>query len=109
MLLPETCAPARPRLQFPGSRCAHSAGSRRADRGDERGLLVPARINHYRLPGTKFRHTSERLSRAVRSGPAPNPMLNSWNNALVYHEFFLHSDRSGGLGVATGGMGTLAT
>jgi alpha-N-arabinofuranosidase len=37
-----------------------------------------------------------------------NPMLNPLTNALVYHEFFRHSDMVG-LGVATGGMGTLAT
>jgi alpha-N-arabinofuranosidase len=45
------------------------------------------------------------------SGSAPviaNPMLNPMTNALVYHEFFRHSDMVG-LGVATGGMGTLAT
>jgi alpha-N-arabinofuranosidase len=36
-----------------------------------------------------------------------NPMLNPLTNALVYHEFFRHSDMVG-LGVATGGMGTLA-
>ena len=36
-----------------------------------------------------------------------NPMLNSMTNALVYHEFFRHSDMVA-LGVATGGMGTLA-
>jgi len=43
-------------------------------------------------------------------GNAPavvNPMLNPITNALVYHEFFRHSDMVG-LGVATGGMGTLA-
>jgi alpha-N-arabinofuranosidase len=37
----------------------------------------------------------------------PNPMLNSMTNALVYHEFFRHSDMVA-LGVATGGMGTQA-
>jgi hypothetical protein len=36
-----------------------------------------------------------------------NPMLNPLTNALVYHEFFRHSDMEG-LGVATEGMGTLA-
>jgi alpha-N-arabinofuranosidase len=36
-----------------------------------------------------------------------NPMLNPMTNALVYHEFFRHSDMVA-LGVATGGMGTLA-
>ena len=35
-------------------------------------------------------------------------MLNPLTNALVYHEFFRHSDKVG-LAVATGGMGTLAT
>jgi hypothetical protein len=34
-------------------------------------------------------------------------MLNPLTNALVYHEFFRHSDMVA-LGVATGGMGTLA-
>ena len=34
-------------------------------------------------------------------------MLNPLTNALVYHEFFRHSDKVG-LAVATGGMGTLA-
>ena len=49
-------------------------------------------------------------NRAVGSGPAPvsNPMLNPLTNALVYHEFFRHSDQVG-LGVATGGMGGVAT
>jgi alpha-L-arabinofuranosidase len=37
-----------------------------------------------------------------------NAMLNPLTNALVYHEFFRHWDMVG-LGVATGGMGTLAT
>jgi len=48
-------------------------------------------------------------SRSVGSGPAPavNPMLNPLTNALVYHEFFRHSDMVG-LAVATGGMGTVA-
>jgi alpha-N-arabinofuranosidase len=44
------------------------------------------------------------------SGSAPpigNPMLNPMTNALVYHEFFRHSEMVA-LGVATGGMGTLA-
>ena len=36
-----------------------------------------------------------------------NPMLNPLTNALVYHEFFRHSDMVA-LGVATGGMRTLA-
>ena len=39
--------------------------------------------------------------------PVSHPMLNPLTNALVYHEFFRHSDRVG-LAVATGGMGTLA-
>ena len=45
----------------------------------------------------------------VGGGPAPvnHPMLNPLTNALVYHEFFRHSDKVG-LAVATGGMGTLA-
>jgi alpha-N-arabinofuranosidase len=48
-------------------------------------------------------------NRAVGSGPAPvsAPMLNPLTNALVYHEFFRHSDKVG-LAVATGGMGTVA-
>lgn len=42
------------------------------------------------------------------STPAPvNPMLNPMTNALVYHEFFRHSDMVA-LGVATGGMGLMA-
>ncbi len=49
-------------------------------------------------------------NRAVGSGPAPasHPMLNPLTNALVYHEFFRHSDKVG-LAVATGGMGTVAS
>ncbi len=39
--------------------------------------------------------------------PANHPMLNPLTNALVYHEFFRHSDKVG-LAVATGGMGALA-
>lgn len=48
-------------------------------------------------------------NRAVGGGPPPvnHPMLNPLTNALVYHEFFRHSDKVG-LAVATGGMGTLA-
>ena len=48
-------------------------------------------------------------NRGVGGGPAPvsHPMLNPLTNALVYHEFFRHSDKVG-LAVATGGMGTLA-
>jgi alpha-N-arabinofuranosidase len=48
-------------------------------------------------------------NRSVGSGPPPasNPMLNPLTNALVYHEFFRHSDKVG-LAVATGGMGGVA-
>ncbi len=44
---------------------------------------------------------------ATAATPAGTPMLNPMTNALVYHEFFRHSDMVA-LGVATGGMGTLA-
>jgi alpha-N-arabinofuranosidase len=44
---------------------------------------------------------------ATAAVPANSPMLNPMTNALVYHEFFRHSDMVA-LGVATGGMGTLA-
>jgi alpha-L-arabinofuranosidase len=49
-------------------------------------------------------------NRALGGGPRPvnHPMLNPLTNALVYHEFFRHSDKVG-LAVATGGMGTLAS
>jgi alpha-N-arabinofuranosidase len=49
-------------------------------------------------------------NRGVGSGPAPvsHPMLNPLTNALVYHEFFRHSDKVG-LAVATGGMGGVAS
>jgi len=49
-------------------------------------------------------------NRAVGGGPAPvlNPMMNPLTNALVYHEFFRHSDKVG-LAVATGGMGGVAS
>ncbi len=49
-------------------------------------------------------------SRSVGSGPPPasHPMLNPLTNALVYHEFFRHSDKVG-LAVATGGMGAVAS
>ena len=49
-------------------------------------------------------------NRSLGTGPAPasNPMLNPLTNALVYHEFFRHSDMVG-LGVATGGMGAVAS
>jgi alpha-N-arabinofuranosidase len=49
-------------------------------------------------------------NRSVGGGaavPVSHPMLNPMTNALVYHEFFRHSDMVG-LAVATGGMGTLA-
>jgi alpha-N-arabinofuranosidase len=49
-------------------------------------------------------------NRALTPGGAPpvnNPMLNPMTNALVYHEFFRHSDKVG-LAVATGGMGLVA-
>ena len=48
-------------------------------------------------------------NRSLGTGPAPagNPMLNPLTNALVYHEFFRHSDMVG-LAVATGGMGAVA-
>src|ERR1044072_2899464 len=42
-----------------------------------------------------------------RRGPCESPMVNPLTNALVYHEFFRHSDMVA-LGVATGGMNTLA-
>lgn len=41
------------------------------------------------------------------TAPVSSLMLNPMTNALVYHEFFRHSDMVA-LGVATGGMGTLA-
>jgi alpha-L-arabinofuranosidase len=45
---------------------------------------------------------------AGATAPAPdNPMLNSLTEALVYHEFFRHSDKVG-LAIATGGMGMMA-
>lgn len=49
-------------------------------------------------------------NRSVGNGPAPasHPMLNPLTNALVYHEFFRHSDMVG-LAVATGGMGAVAS
>jgi alpha-N-arabinofuranosidase len=48
-------------------------------------------------------------NRGVGGGPPPvnHPMLNPLTNALVYHEFFRHSDKVG-LAVATGGMRGLA-
>jgi alpha-N-arabinofuranosidase len=49
-------------------------------------------------------------NRGLGGGPPPanDPMLNPLANALVYHEFFRHSDMVG-LAVATGGMRALAT
>jgi alpha-N-arabinofuranosidase len=47
------------------------------------------------------------LNQAGGTPPASHPMLNAMTNALVYHEFFRHSDMVA-LGVATGGMGTVA-
>jgi alpha-N-arabinofuranosidase len=49
-------------------------------------------------------------NRSVHPGsppPASHPMLNPMTNALVYHEFFRHSDKVA-LAVATGGMGLMA-
>lgn len=48
-------------------------------------------------------------NRGIGGGPPPvsHPMLNALTNALVYHEFFRHSDMVG-LAVATGGMGGVA-
>jgi alpha-N-arabinofuranosidase len=44
---------------------------------------------------------------AGSAAPVPdNPMLNSLTEALVYHEFFRHSDKVG-LAIATGGMGMM--
>jgi alpha-N-arabinofuranosidase len=69
-----------------------------------------------RFPGLKdkdirfaFDEWSPR-NRGVGGKPAPvsHPMLNPLTNALVYHEFFRHSDKVG-LAVATGGMGALAS
>jgi alpha-N-arabinofuranosidase len=69
-----------------------------------------------RFPGLKdrdikfaFDEWSPR-NRAVRGGAPPvnHPMLNPLTNALVFHEFFRHSDMVG-LAVATGGMGGVAT
>jgi alpha-N-arabinofuranosidase len=69
-----------------------------------------------RMPGLKNRGIKFAFdewaprNRPVSAGapvPAGSPMLNPMTNALVYHEFFRHSDMVA-LGVATGGMGTLA-
>jgi alpha-L-arabinofuranosidase len=48
-------------------------------------------------------------NRGLEGGPPPatHPMLYALTNALVYHEFFRHSDKVG-LAVATGGMRGLA-
>jgi alpha-L-arabinofuranosidase len=51
---------------------------------------------------------SSRPLNPAGGSPSPvNPMLNPLTNALVYHEFFRHTDMVA-LGVATGGMGMLA-
>lgn len=47
------------------------------------------------------------VNASIGAPPISNPMLNPMTNALVYHEFFRHSNMVA-LGVATGGMGTLA-
>jgi alpha-N-arabinofuranosidase len=49
-------------------------------------------------------------NRGLAGGPPPvnHPMLNPLTNALVYHEFFRHSDKVG-LAVATGGLGAVST
>ena len=69
-----------------------------------------------RMPGLKSRDIKfafdewaprNRPVSASAAAPASSPMLNPLSNALVYHEFFRHSDMVA-LGVATGGMGTLA-
>jgi alpha-N-arabinofuranosidase len=64
------------------------------------------------LKGKSIRFAFDEWSprnRGLGGGPPPvnHPMLNPLTNALVYHEFFRHSDLVG-LAVATGGMGTLA-
>jgi alpha-N-arabinofuranosidase len=69
-----------------------------------------------RFPHLKRRHIKFAFdewsprNRAVGGGTPPvnHPMLNPLTNALVYHEFFRHSDMVG-LAVATGGMGGVAT
>jgi alpha-N-arabinofuranosidase len=68
------------------------------------------RMPHLRDKDIKFAFDEwSPRNRSVGTGPAPasNPMLNPLTNALVYHEFFRHSDMVG-LAVATGGMGTVA-
>jgi alpha-N-arabinofuranosidase len=56
-----------------------------------------------------FDEWAPRNARATQSSTAvpSNPMLNALTDALVYHEFFRHSDMVA-LAVATGGMMTLA-
>ena len=57
-----------------------------------------------------FDEWSPRSHTAPSANGAPaavNPMLNPITEALVYHEFFRHSDKVG-LAVATGGMGMVA-
>ncbi len=69
-----------------------------------------------RMPGLKDRDITFAFdewsprNRSLGSGPPPasHPMLNPLTNALVYHEFFRHSDKVG-LAVATGGMGAVAS
>jgi alpha-N-arabinofuranosidase len=69
-----------------------------------------------RMPGLKDRDIKfafdewaprNRPVSANAAAPASSPMVNPLTNALVYHEFFRHSDMVA-LGVATGGMNTLA-
>jgi alpha-L-arabinofuranosidase len=69
-----------------------------------------------RMPGLKDRDIKfafdewaprNRPVSASAAVPASSPMLNPMTNALVYHEFFRHSEVVA-LGVATGGMNTLA-
>jgi alpha-L-arabinofuranosidase len=48
------------------------------------------------------------VSASANAPAVANAMLNPMTNALVYHEFFRHSNMVA-LGVATGGMGTLAS
>jgi alpha-N-arabinofuranosidase len=57
-----------------------------------------------------FDEWAPRNARVNQSAPAApgNPMLNTLTDALVYHEFFRHSDMVA-LAVATGGMMTLAS
>jgi alpha-N-arabinofuranosidase len=57
-----------------------------------------------------FDEWAPRNARVSQSSTAPlgNPMLNTLTDALVYHEFFRHSDMVA-LAVATGGMMTLAS